>query len=292
MEGCPVDHGKNNQQTPVVAEVGECPVQHTSSTGSARTEQQLEYNADANDLVFGQHPSQGQKSNLSVERSVSTIPKGNFTPTHQPEDTKKWVYPSEQQYYNAMKRKGYSPEERDVPVVLYIHNQVNEQGWKQIKEWEAFNGNMNPRLVRFMGKPTKMSPKAYLMSFLGYAKPFDRHDWFVDRDGKTIRYVIDFYGGARMKQPHPLTPATRNTTGSGKLPQPGPVSIYLDVRPALDTYSALATRLSLGFRQRFQPFSLPKWCLMSSPFFQAVESSLYTTTSRTSPASNNGSSNK
>ena len=23
--------------------------------------------------------------------------------------------------------------------------------------------------------------------------PFDRHDWYVDRCGKEVRYVIDFY---------------------------------------------------------------------------------------------------
>ncbi len=23
--------------------------------------------------------------------------------------------------------------------------------------------------------------------------PFDRHDWFVDRCGEEVRYVIDFY---------------------------------------------------------------------------------------------------
>lgn len=28
---------------------------------------------------------------------------GDFTPKHQPAEADKWVYPSEQQYYNAMK---------------------------------------------------------------------------------------------------------------------------------------------------------------------------------------------
>ena len=30
-----------------------------------------------------------------------------------------------------------------------------------------------------------------------YELPFDRHDWVVDRDGKDVRYVIDFYKGAQ-----------------------------------------------------------------------------------------------
>jgi hypothetical protein len=52
-----------------------------------------------------------------------------------------WVYPSQQQYFNAMKvsgnslivltahqRKGFNPEERDVEIILAIHNVVNEKG--------------------------------------------------------------------------------------------------------------------------------------------------------------------
>jgi cytochrome c heme-lyase len=65
------------------------------------------------------------------------------TPDHQPEGMANWVYPSQQQYYNAMKvtlsapsscpsyslqRKGYNPDERDVEIILAIHNIVNEKG--------------------------------------------------------------------------------------------------------------------------------------------------------------------
>ena len=34
---------------------------------------------------------------------------------------------------------------------------------------------------------------ARLMSWIGGPLPFDRHDWFVDRCGDEVRYVIDFY---------------------------------------------------------------------------------------------------
>jgi hypothetical protein len=44
---------------------------------------------------------------------------------------------SEQQYFNAMKRKGYNPQENDVPVILSIHNLVNEQGTTT----SCFDGN-------------------------------------------------------------------------------------------------------------------------------------------------------
>jgi len=37
------------------------------------------------------------------------------------------------------------------------------------------------------------SPLARLRSWLTGELPFDRHDWVVDRCGKEVRYVIDFY---------------------------------------------------------------------------------------------------
>jgi cytochrome c heme-lyase len=32
-----------------------------------------------------------------------------------------------------------------------------------------------------------------LSSWFGGQLPFDRHDWWVDRCGQEVRYVIDFY---------------------------------------------------------------------------------------------------
>jgi cytochrome c heme-lyase len=47
-----------------------------------------------------------------------------------------------------------------------------------------------------------------------YKPPFDRHDWTIDRCGKQVEYIIDFYGGQGDKKG-------------------GKVSFYLDVRPKL-----------------------------------------------------------
>ena len=68
------------------------------------------YNAAANDAHFGQKVLEGQKIPLSTKRAVSTIPKGDFTPDHQPKDTEKWIYPSEQQYFTAMKVSNLSSD--------------------------------------------------------------------------------------------------------------------------------------------------------------------------------------
>ncbi len=41
--------------------------------------------------------------------------------------------------------------------------------------------------------PAGRSPLAWLRQALGGPAPFDRHDWVVDRCGREVRYVIDFY---------------------------------------------------------------------------------------------------
>eukprot|EP00955_Chlamydomonas_euryale_P068665 360194-Chlamydomonas_euryale.AAC.10 len=43
-----------------------------------------------------------------------------------------------------------------------------------------------PKLKRFRGRPAEYSPKARLLNTLGFALPFDRHDWIVDRCGKEV----------------------------------------------------------------------------------------------------------
>lgn len=113
--------------------------------------------------------------------------------------------------------------------VVSIHNAVNERAWREVLAWEALHDrDVPPRLVRFTGRPQDFSPKARLLNLLGYKLPFDRHDWVVDRDGQHVRYIIDFYSA----QP-----------GTGKA-----VGMYLDVRPALDSPTALLDRLRMQCR--------------------------------------------
>lgn len=54
-------------------------------------------------------------------------------------DKRVWEYPSPQMFYNAMKRKGWKPEERDMSTVVAIHNQVNETAWRAVMEWERLH---------------------------------------------------------------------------------------------------------------------------------------------------------
>jgi len=202
-----------------------------------------------------------QKINLPQEREESTIPRGDGAGL--------WEYPSPQQMYNAMLRKGYTdtPAEH-VEAMVAVHNFLNEGAWEEIKGWEArFSSGLykgselclkgeegadrqmamehfrgirekpeDPKLVRFMGRPKEPSPKARMMSFMAWLypsqfpdnPPFDRHDWYVQRQlpngtSKEIRYVIDYYSGP----PEPT----------------GEPVFYLDVRPALDGPTAACERL-------------------------------------------------
>ncbi|KAG0001072.1 Cytochrome c1 heme lyase [Entomortierella chlamydospora] len=180
-----------------------------------------------------------QRLELKTEREASSIPKaansldpygddkkgassssptfGAHAPDPDSDQEKVWIYPSEQMFFNAMKRKNWDPREEDMKFVVPIHNMVNEMAWKHILRWEKLTTNTcgGPKLVKFEGKPKEITPKAWLRSWMGYTLPFDRHDWVVDRCGKQVTYIIDFYSG----QPDPRYPEAP--------------SFYLDVRPKL-----------------------------------------------------------
>jgi len=69
-----------------------------------------------------------QSRDLPLSREASTIPKG---------DGSLWEYPSPQQMYNAMLRKGYT--DTDVTAVesmVSVHNFLNEGAWAEIMGWE------------------------------------------------------------------------------------------------------------------------------------------------------------
>ncbi|PWW78161.1 cytochrome c and c1 heme-lyase [Tuber magnatum] len=167
---------------------------------------------------------------LGVGREVSTIPRASMEgsnsehdPRYQHPSSGNWIYPSEEMFFNAMKRKDWDPKAKDMRTIVPIHNAVNERAWKEIKEWEAGRGSEKcggPKLVSFSGDSQKLTPKARFMVLLGYRAPFDRHDWVVDRCGRKIDYVIDFYSG----KPDPKRPEA--------------LSFYLDVRPKLSPEGA------------------------------------------------------
>eukprot|EP00547_Thalassionema_nitzschioides_P014049 CAMPEP_0194241106 /NCGR_PEP_ID=MMETSP0158-20130606/7070_1 /TAXON_ID=33649 /ORGANISM="Thalassionema nitzschioides, Strain L26-B" /LENGTH=264 /DNA_ID=CAMNT_0038975937 /DNA_START=80 /DNA_END=874 /DNA_ORIENTATION=+ len=229
---------------------GGCPVKHDGSIPAS-----LEHAAR-----HAQTPQSDQQIPLSTHRIISSIPRAadnsQNDSSHQADgEGKNWVYPSEQQFYNAMRRKGWEGvDESTMPLVVRIHNAVNERGWSHVRRWEKeLYDNDNPRLVRFLGRPKDMSPNAFINTYLfWYSPPFDRHDWFIDRgDGEPARrYVIDFYSGGDGNSSEKGISSTMFGQQRKNLP-PRPPSMYLDVRPALDSTEALLDRFKMFFIDSF-----------------------------------------
>ncbi|KIX02389.1 uncharacterized protein Z518_08330 [Rhinocladiella mackenziei CBS 650.93] len=270
---CPVqssNHPLRNPTAPNQLQSSEQQVQSTRSTPSSSSTlskfNPLNYMPSLSNTRPADSP---QDVSLPLEREISSIPRGD--------SNLNWEYPSPQQMYNAMLRKGYTDTPTDaVESMVAVHNFLNEGAWQEIEEWERIFGkglvhgweicsrgeqgiamdrakhemmsarqramglpdpeeNARPKLLRFQGRPHEPTPKARILSALGYVMPekfgseppFDRHDWYVARtmpDGsvKQVRYVIDYYSGGVQATGEPV--------------------FYLDIRPALDSPTAAAER--------------------------------------------------
>lgn len=66
-----------------------------------------------------------------------------------------------------------------------------------------------------------------MLLLLSYELPFDRHDWVIDRCGKEVRYVIDYYDGEIDKDTYKFS--------------------ILDVRPAFDSLGAVWDRMKVAW---------------------------------------------
>ncbi|KAI8343771.1 cytochrome c/c1 heme-lyase [Choanephora cucurbitarum] len=227
---CPVDHTSYKHFLPPNTDAKEsCPVDPSSYKHFMPPKEGCDSDAidSSNNMpkVSQQQRQPDQKLPLSLDREISTIPRSNS-------DDKLWIYPSEQMFFNAMRRKNWSPEEKDMSVVVPIHNAVNEMAWQKILEWENMHQTEcnQPKLEKFEGRPKDITPKARIRSWFGYSLPFDRHDWVVDRCGQKVTYVIDFYSG--KQDPN----------------KPMSLSFYLDVRPAVSP-AGIWDRLKMSFRK-------------------------------------------
>ncbi|KAK4685502.1 cytochrome c heme-lyase, partial [Tremellales sp. Uapishka_1] len=206
----------------------QCPVDHTTRAAWLSSQ-----SSSPTSTPHPFHPSSPTASTsapaLPNSRVTSSIPRGASSDTPAADAEEKWVYPSEQQFFNAMLRKKHSPKAEDMKTIVPIHNAVNERAWSELLKWERGMGGERcggVKLVSFIGKPKERTPKAWLKMALGYTPPFDRHDWLVDRCGTRVRYVIDFYTGRQ-------DPENKNA-----------MAFYLDVRPAVDSWQGVKTRLA------------------------------------------------
>lgn len=141
----------------------------------------------------------------------------------------------------ALKRKGKGDDvtEDDMDAVVHAHNSMNEITWQEVQLWEQLHKHEcgMPTLLRFRGRPDDLSPLARLRHMFGGPLPFDRHDWYVDRCGEEVRYVIDFYF---------------DETKAGS-----PEAFEITVRPAIDSPGAMVDRIKMQIYSTFAKYGLP-----------------------------------
>lgn len=142
---------------------------------------------------LSQSRANSQISALPLERTTSSIPRGDADSN--------WEYPSPQQMFNALLRKGFDDTPEDaMEVMVAVHNFLNEGAWHEVEAWEErFSRGLGhgwqvcsrgedgftsqccessdkemaqrPKLLKFQGRPGELTPKAQILSMLGWAYP-------------------------------------------------------------------------------------------------------------------------
>nr|XP_036586394.1 cytochrome c/c1 heme lyase [Colletotrichum truncatum]KAF6796801.1 cytochrome c/c1 heme lyase [Colletotrichum truncatum] len=253
---CPVPH---DQRHAAAAPASACPVPHDQQQSEPKS-----FLSQLNPLNYmfkeiSQAPAKDQAMALPTEREPSTIPKGSGDGN--------WEYPSPQQMYNALLRKGYTDTDiTAVESMVSVHNFLNEGAWAEIVGWEerfgqglykgwqaCKRGEANaddvlerlkdgteepPTLIRFQGRPKDMTPKAVMHQVMGWIypskfetePPFDRHDWFVSRKVGGTTKEIRYVIDYYSGEPEPT----------------GEPVFYLDVRPAVTPLGAAERLIRWG----------------------------------------------
>jgi cytochrome c heme-lyase len=204
-----------------------------------------------------------QTQDLPLSRERSTIPKA---------DGSLWEYPSPQQMYNAMLRKGYEDTPVDaVESMVSVHNFLNEGAWAEIMGWErrfsrglsegykvCKKGEENanemlgtsdpfdtttwtakdippPKLLRFTGRPDEPTPKSQILQWAAWAWPakFSSPPPFDRHDWFVQR--CDEKGCEEVRY---VIDYYEGEDGSG-----GEPVFFLDVRPAIDGPRGAAERV-------------------------------------------------
>jgi len=264
---------KPKAPAPVVAEnsqapPGACPYVPPNASSSSEPAPKIGLLSRLNPLNnmfsdLSNERAEKQSLDLPLTRETSTIPKG---------DGSLWEYPSPQQMYNAMLRKGYTDTPIDaVESMVGVHNFLNEGAWAEIMGWERrFSRGLiegyqicrkgedmanimlgtahdpfdtttwdatnvsPPKLLRFTGRPTETTPKAAMLQWLGYFMP-------------------EKFGTSPPFDRHDWFVERCNETGCREVryvidyyegdPEPtGEPVFFLDVRPAVDGPTSAAER--------------------------------------------------
>ncbi len=74
-------------------------------------------------------------------------------------------------FFNSLRRKGKGDDvdEKQVGMVVSVHNFMNERTGAEVMRWEKMHESecCEPKLLKFMGKPDDLSPTARIWTFFG-----------------------------------------------------------------------------------------------------------------------------
>ncbi|KIW19828.1 hypothetical protein PV08_00403 [Exophiala spinifera] len=254
-----------SQSSPSVTET-----QHTSSSTSSTLSKLNPLNFMPS-LSNARPTDSPQSISLPLDRETSTIPRAD--------NDENWEYPSPQQMYNAMLRKGYTdtPAEH-VESMVAVHNFLNEGAWREIEDWErifapglshaweicsrgekgiAFERAKQEFLAarrEALGLPPSQEEEQFkpkLVRFQGRPKEPSPKARMLGLMGMIMP---EKFGGEPPFDRHDWYVARRNPDGtvtevryvidyySGGVQATGEPVFYLDIRPALDTPTAAVER--------------------------------------------------
>lgn len=177
---CPMNNtSKNNKNFADTAGVNKCPVASDKMVEKLLNNNKHSSHGEESDETIdlrnmmpkiSQNPMPGDTVAFSKDREVSSIPKTG--------ESENWVYPSPQQFYNAIRKRGKVAKEDELEApgtmdsIVFAHNVTNEITWNDILKWEKtfhWDRCKDPTLKRFVGLSEDFSMKArwnqYLLHF-------------------------------------------------------------------------------------------------------------------------------
>ena len=301
--GCPM-HKSSDPRAIAAAKATQTPSLSTSSSSCTYLSNQQNKPANQTDAqesllsrlnplnrmpaFISQDRAAGQTIVLPRERELSSIPKGrpNFVDDSSDgsggDDTGNWEYPSPQQMYNAMLRKGYTDTPEDaVESMVAVHNFLNEGAWAEIIEWErrfgqglwrgwqeCRQGEDVDSIQRHQNQPVSNSSSSSSTNTLDSESDIDITPRLIRFTGRpdtrtpkaTILQYLAWIAPSRFGTEPPFDRHdwfVQRTQPDGRTaevryvidyysapPEPtGEPVFYLDVRPAVDTPSAAAARV-------------------------------------------------
>lgn len=263
--------------TPPGAEAAANAQQTSSSSSSSSSSSASSVPAMAPDLAQQASSDQCTVARVDSQAQALTTPFLDRVPLNSvpaagrgnSDDGREWLNPSANQIYRACKRKGKDVEVVDAARMAYIHEHITSESWDAVMEYEQLHLDScpNPSLANFQGMDGHYSAKAKLMNrIFGVPLPYDRHDWTVDRCGKDVKYIVDYYAyddeAARSAtsgdQPHVIEGVATASDGDDDGTGLGDSeTFYIDARPAPSGgVGALSDRLRVAFGRWRQGMSI------------------------------------